>query len=203
MARRFGGLISGMHLILATACAVNDEGTDETSGPSGAGVIDGSGSSQQCGGKTCSKGQRCLPLSNWSCKSDPVACYPDPSINCVAVLEQACGCDGQVYKNECAAYAAGTDLAGYAPACTPPAGTFACGYTFCKAGQEACLEHYEAGWTCEPLPDACKGESPSCNCIGNTADGYNPDWGTLYGDRRCVTCADDGPGIKLKCSAFY
>jgi hypothetical protein len=128
-----------------------------------------------------------------------------------------CGCDGNVYENECAAWAAGTHLDGASYACPPPADSYPCGYTFCRVGEEFCVEQYEAAFTCAPLPDTCRGTNPDCACAVDDTTGAAgaagaPDdvavraaWDALT-EELCFgslppDCQDGGPSIEIDCSA--
>ena len=96
------------------------------------------------------------------------ACRPLP-VDCPSTSDPVCGCGGVIYVNECQAYAARNDV--YANGgCTPPAGTFGCGWRFCSVATQYCLAAYSAvagrrrDYSCQPLPDACAGTA-SCDCL--------------------------------------
>lgn len=90
--------------------------------------------------------------SNDDCVSEEVCVFPD--YRCGAGVEGsciprnaaclgdisnlACGCDGQIEKDRCSVRPKGTDLSIEAK-CTPPAGTFRCGFLFCN-DTEYCFE---------------------------------------------------------------
>lgn len=182
---------------------------------SGAGVPGGSSSGTgmaggfRCRELGCPAGERCLSFL-WTCGTSTSSCSADPSANCQPTISPACGCDGGVYDDDCAVYAAGMELDGYSPACAPPPDMFACGYTFCRTGEEFCLERYEAGWSCEPLPTTCRGNDPTCDCDdasgaggdGGEAGGTTVDWSLVAGDSRCRECVDQGATLKVNCSPF-
>ena len=100
------------------------------------------------------------------CTKRPMACDKN--------LHPTCGCDGQVYDNECAANAAGVSANNNG--CMPPAGQFACGAHFCDSATSYC-EHeisdvagFPDGYICKPLPAGC-GLTPTCACLSGVACG--------------------------------
>lgn len=110
-------------------------------------------------------------------------CRPIPEA-CDAVLDPVCGCDGQIYSNECEANTASVSLGS---GCQVPAGQFACGPRFCDLGTSYCARtHNEGGsdlFVCAPLPASC-GAVPSCACFAGVA---------------CACTGDDASGIELYC----
>jgi hypothetical protein len=92
---------------------------------------------------------------------------------CGADYAPVCGCDRQVYSNQCMAAVAGQDLDD-AGACTPPPNTFPCGPRFCTRGTQFCDETLfnvpggaAGSYMCRELPAAC-GSSPTCACLSGT-----------------------------------
>jgi hypothetical protein len=97
------------------------------------------------------------------------ACVIKP-LDCSGPLpEPTCGCDGTIHQNDCMANLAGFDMS-LQGTCTPPAGTFACGQTYCQHAAEYCeRQASDVGgepdvYRCVDLPGAC-GNSPSCACV--------------------------------------
>ncbi len=113
----------------------------------------------------------CLPLWN------PQSCEP---------AVPACGCDGKIYDSRCAAANAGVDT-GAKGNCQAPAGTFACGASFCAIGKQYCrltTGASEVAPFCAAPPPSCAlktagggGGPPAidCACI-------------LAGDKDCPKC---------------
>jgi hypothetical protein len=103
-----------------------------------------------------------------------------------------------VHANACEALIAGIDLAGYSTVdCPVPDGHYACGYAFCKLGEQWCREEFEGEWTCEALPDACKQPGADCSCLGFTMDGPTPD-----APEGCFECYERGDYFELICGVF-
>jgi len=109
----------------------------------------------------CGKGQ-----SPGTCRIKPESCTDE--------YQPACACDGKVYDNECAARAAGKDLA-VMGGCTAQIPNYAaCGAHYCDARQSYCeiylsdvfelpTDHF-----CRPLPSACRpegGVAKPCSCF--------------------------------------
>jgi hypothetical protein len=132
----------------------------------------GGGVARLCGGFAglmCSAGEVCNWLDNSCGAADATGvCEARPQA-CPAVYMPVCGCDGQVHGNECEALAAGADVSAFG-GCTPPPGTFACGWRFCPRSGTYCsaLVGGPAGgpgsYDCAPLPTSC-GNTPSCSCL--------------------------------------
>jgi hypothetical protein len=94
---------------------------------------------------------------------------------CAAVIDQVCGCDGQIYNTVCAASAAGVDI-DETGGCAAPSGTFACGPRFCMKGTQFCERTFggpagaAGGFICRPLPSACTTPA-TCACLSATTCG--------------------------------
>ncbi|MCB9598735.1 MAG: hypothetical protein H6719_38825, partial [Sandaracinaceae bacterium] len=78
----------------------------------------------------------------------PGTCRPRPGI-CTGLFDPQCGCDGMTYSNECAAHAAGVDVAS--------AGMCDCRTTGCTTGQSCMLCRGTGGpvYVCLPGGTAC------------------------------------------------
>jgi hypothetical protein len=145
-------------------------------------------------GQSCPKPPGC-ELSG--CAATELCTYADHSCSsggkCVAkptacdtVLAPVCGCDGQIYDNQCMALLGGVDLG---TECAAPSQYFACATHFCRLGFEYC-EVSGGGTTesyaCKPLPAAC-GATPTCACLSGEPCG--------------AQCSYGGEGsIKLSCA---
>jgi hypothetical protein len=143
-----------------------------------------------CGDTSCSSSEVCV-WALWSCgDSDAIEpaghCVPRPS-SCPAEDQPVCGCDGKIHANACEALKDGADLSAYSSVtCAAPGGRFECGYAFCESGEEWCREEFEVGWSCEPIPDACKQSGADCACLMDKA----PD---------CYECYEAGSDFELSC----
>lgn len=126
-----------------------------------------------CGAVVCAPDEYCDWPTN-GCGSDrfdePV-CTPIPE-GCPAVEgDPACGCDGVVYSDACAASLVGVDV-DEGNACTPPGGFFECGHVFCDPAVAYCqvstsdIGGFPNGYACLPLPGDC-GDAPSCDCLAD------------------------------------
>lgn len=151
--------------------ADSDGKQDAASDAAGAGGSGGQ-TTGPCSGSTCSETEFCDWNYDWcieqqtgthgSCRPRNGSCVSDP----------VCGCDGTVYLTECAAHAAGVDIAGALPGgnrCSEtPVGTFPCGPWFCNASISYC--RYREGDSgdrqveCRALPATCNGAG-SCACL--------------------------------------
>lgn len=177
------GLLIGA-LALFTACGGDDGGdpdasptidgapADASSDPDGAGP-DAGETGAVCGGFAglqCDEGLWCDYRNNFcggddfqgTCRELPTACTEE--------VDPVCGCDGEVYTNECEANAAGIDIAANG-SCEPPAGTFACGPRFCESGLTYCQRTLSDvvgtpdSYSCE-VSTACD-DAPSCACLAD------------------------------------
>ncbi|MFT3837466.1 MAG: Kazal-type serine protease inhibitor domain-containing protein [Myxococcaceae bacterium] len=148
-------------------------------GTGGGGFNGDGGVGDTCGGfagTTCSSANVCI----WNDKSCGATdgsgtCQPRPS-GCPSTYQPVCGCDGQVYPNECVANQAGVDVS-VSNNCTPPNGYFSCGWAFCAEASSYCTKTLggaagnPGSYSCDPFPSTC-GTSPSCQCLsGQTCGG--------------------------------
>ncbi len=106
-------------------------------------------------------------FADWSCGSTVGDCRPKP-VACDAIYAPVCGCDANVYENECLAHLAGVDLG---TDCKAPSGYALCGTSYCLVGTEYCRVTVngpgaERVWVseCIGLPSGC-GTAPSCSCL--------------------------------------
>jgi len=130
----------------------------------------------------CSADAFCKP-GGYACDDDfDDTCTSRPSDCSSSPTKPVCGCDGVVYESRCAAEAAGVGTTLYNSSCTPPAGTFSCGNTFCTIDQEICVEQLEVMLDCFAYPQGCDPSAPSCatctpedlpgNCSCSDAEGF-------------------------------
>ncbi|MDI1449616.1 hypothetical protein [Polyangium sp. 6x1] len=148
-------------------------GAGGTGGMGDAGGFDpGNPGGQQCGPNApCSDGSYCAYSGFGTCgtEGEKSECKAVPT--CTPDANPVCGCDGNVYPDRCAAFAAGVDV-GAMVGCVPPAGMFACGESFCDVGQEACAHDpiYFSYW-CMTLPAECQpqGMPKDCTCWKDVA----------------------------------
>lgn len=130
---------------------------------------DSTGGGVPCGDSMCGEGEYC----NWSddqCGEGPSGmgtCMPIPK-GCDASYQPVCGCDGQVYGNDCNAAGAGVDVAA-AGGCEAPEDTFECGYRFCNLAIEYCqisvsdVGGLGDGYSCMQPAMPC--EPLACDCL--------------------------------------
>lgn len=167
-----GGVTGAGGATTSTATATTSTSSTSSAGTGGEGAF--------CGGIAgiqCAADEYCdFPANNCGNADDSGTCKPRP-MACDAVYFPTCGCDGQIYGNDCTANTAGHDVA---PAgfCTPPVGMFACGQHFCNQKTQYCekvlsdVSNWPDDYFCLELPGACL-VAPSCSCIaaapcGNT-----------------------------------
>ncbi|UQA61810.1 hypothetical protein [Polyangium aurulentum] len=176
-------LFSGLLLVpLFAACGDDGGGGGDASGSAGG--------PQACAkGATCEADSFCY-FTYATCgttASDKGYCELRPA-TCDSVFSPACGCDGKVYDNPCKAALAGVDVQQQDNTCTPPAGLFACGYTFCKSGEQLCRLTQKGGFnepSCAALPEACKPPAAtSCMCMSSSG----------------CACDDTGGNLTFTCS---
>jgi hypothetical protein len=173
-------------------------GAGGTSGKGGAAGTGGSPPGQLCGGLgglSCGKGQFCNLAGNQCGTADAGGlCAPIPN-NCPegCSLEGICGCDGNIYCNECEANAKGVSVApiGFCEAPPPPPDRLCGGKQGkpCFKGElcdysnaKTCGETDESG-VCRPLPDVCSKQCQDpgiCGCDGQ---------------RYCSACAAELAGV--------
>jgi len=152
-----------------------DTGIDASAGRD-VSSIDSSGVGAGCGGPTdspCTDFTYCDFPDN-RCGSDMRGtCTAIPrGVLCVISPAPVCGCDGQNHPGQCQAEQAGTDV-NQLGLCTPPAGMFRCGWSYCQQGNEYCSGQVggavtnPGSYACKPVPAACNGTA-SCGCVGGT-----------------------------------
>ncbi|WP_437961152.1 hypothetical protein WME76_16990 [Sorangium sp. So ce119] len=117
-------------------------------------------------------------------------------LECGHVQEFVCACDGQVERQDCPELRR-VDISTNG-ACTPPEGTFACGFTFCQTGTEYC-KHIDYATThpgfvtfvCEQLPASCDGKD-TCACVEDIDADTCPETScaTDSADHAVVSCID-------------
>jgi hypothetical protein len=164
-----------------------------------ASTIDGT-IGETCGGFgdiDCPPDMYCdYPDDMCSAADTPGTCVPRPDSCPIPrggiVGPPICGCDGQIYETECQAATSGSDVSILPAHCTPPEGTFRCGYTFCEIDQQYCvgmasgISGGQASYSCPVLPAECE-PSPDCDCL----DGESCVGGTCEADddgNLLVTC---------------
>ena len=109
----------------------------------------------------CGKGKR------------PGSCRPKPPA-CDGAYAPVCGCDGKAYGSECAAHAAGVDLA-VMGGCKERISSFApCGRHYCDVRTSYCeiflsdVFELPTDYFCRPLPPSClpgNGPARACDCF--------------------------------------
>ena len=86
-----------------------------------------------------------------------------------------CGCDHHVYPSQCAAHAAGVDVAVLGGCGEQVRGKIACGARYCDARSTYCeiivsdVLDLPSTYTCRPLPASCASPDgsapPQCSCF--------------------------------------
>ena len=178
-------------LLVALASCGGGDATPQADGGPGtdggrtadAGVPDGPGGPDAapapvCGGllgATCAATEYCdYPTDSCGVADQTGSCRTRPDA-CPAIVMPVCACDGMTYANACEAAAAGHDLSA-GGGCPAPAGTFACGTTFCAVGTHYCQAgtggRFDAppSFTCLPIPAGC-GASQTCSCFSGETCG--------------------------------
>jgi hypothetical protein len=150
-------------LAALVACHASPPAPSADGGGAGCGIDAGCGEGRYCAyqPRLCGKGKR------------PGACRDAPA-RCDDAFQPACGCDGQVYANECRAAAAGVDLSVNGGCAAKVPGFIPCGAHFCDARTSYCeivlsdVFELPTDRTCKPLPEACLpdgGTARRCECF--------------------------------------
>jgi hypothetical protein len=197
-----GSTGTGGHASSATGgCSNGSTGGSSNTGTGGSPESTSSASS----GSGVGGGAACGGIAGLPCAADEFCDFTDNSCGnadqggtcqkrpmaCDTLYLPACGCDGQIYGNDCTAASAGHDVAP-AGTCTPPTGMFACGQHFCKVATQYCervlsdVASLPDDYNCLQLPDACLA-MPSCACIAGAPCGG-----------ACTTTSDGG--LKVTCA---
>ncbi|WP_437278786.1 hypothetical protein WME90_47555 [Sorangium sp. So ce375] len=172
-------------LAILPGCQSGDDSGDGGGGGAGGGGAAAAACTQSA---DCAAGEYCH-FADYQCGQGQAegACTPVP-IECGYVEKQVCSCDGTVQRQDCPQLGR-VDIAANG-ACTPPAGTFACGFTFCEIGKSYCKKvDYElthpgvVTFGCQPLPVPCGG-ADECSCVVDDQDACGEP----------VTCNTDADG---------
>jgi hypothetical protein len=158
----------------------------------GGGEADAAGSGELCGGfagTTCGEDLYCDYADNHCGSQDGEGICREAPTGCGGIYLPVCGCDGEVYSNECQARANGTDVSADG-GCEPPESMFVCGFAFCQLESQYCRVQLSDvvgepdGFECVSLPAGC-GDAPSCACLTDED----------CGDR----CEEADDGFRLTC----
>jgi len=158
-----------------TTTATHQGGAGGHGGDDPGGEGGGGGAPCNITGDSCQNGEYC-DFGDDSCGASGVlgTCRPH-RWGCEAL--PTCACDGTVYTSACVASALDQDVSA-SGGCELPAGTFACGYTFCAIGQQYCQRAFPDGagggppssdssgpysYSCGSLPAGCA----ACDCLVN------------------------------------
>jgi hypothetical protein len=110
----------------------------------------------------CGKGKR------------PGTCRPRPTTCADVPYSPVCGCDQKIYDDECAARAAGVDLAVMGGCGTRLANWIPCGKRLCDVRKDYCAIYLSdvfelpTDYFCRPLPPSClpgDGAARTCACF--------------------------------------
>mgnify|MGYP001413981046 CR=1 FL=1 len=136
----------------------------------------------------CGKGQK------------PGTCRPKPSTCAGLAYEPVCGCDRNIYDNECAAHTAGVDLAVMGRCGGKLANFIPCGKRFCDVREDYCAIYLSdvfdlpTDYFCRPLPPSCL---PGDGSVRKTCDCFPPHTACLS---FCGPMVTEGlPGFHLTC----
>lgn len=148
----------------------SDSGEDAPTSDSG----DDAGEPTACGarlGDTCSPNEYCdFPDDICGAADGTGVCRARPE-GCPDVYMPVCGCDGTVHGNGCEANSAGSDV-NRIGSCTPPEGTFACGFRFCSTTQYCRVIIDDTGmppaFECAEFPVCSVND---CSCVAGEACG--------------------------------
>jgi hypothetical protein len=152
--------------VATTGTAASSTGTGGLGGAGGGSLTTGSGAGGCTGPGPCGPGFYCNDFSDGCFLSAGGGVCDDASL--CSGKGPVCGCDGAVYPTDCAAFAAGMDVA--AAGCVTPPGTFLCHALVCSVGVQACV-HYVGFATydaCEAFTGTCdpaQGGTPDCSCF--------------------------------------
>lgn len=185
--RRFAlGMGAALVVALLNGCSGGGGGGEGGSG--------GEGDGPKCGSEACTEEEYCYHDDHGldGCNPKPTSCEPED--------HPVCGWDGIIYPNKCEANKAGQSLqrASDSHCAETPSNTYRCGTAFCKIGEEWCRHQAESDDTCPPLPDACKVEGATCECLGFDANGG----ATENAPVTCGSCSSDGSNFDVTCDPF-
>lgn len=135
---------------------------------------------------TCAGGTYCRWHFNSCGKAgfDYQECSTTPP-SCSGASEPVCACDGEVYDDFCDAVSQGVPV-GESAKCAAPAGFFACGSKFCRAGEQHCRVQQAGDFLrleCIDLPSGCS----ACACL------------TPPGGGDGCTCSTSGGNVRVDC----
>lgn len=152
-------------ILASAACTEHGKGGGVPPGP------DGGGSGVQCGGfagTQCPANELCdFGTNNCGADDGTGTCRARP-LGCRDNFDPVCGCDGQVFSNECDANAVGVDVNANG-GCTLDAGQFACGFRACQRGSQYCrrtgsdIGGEGDSFECVIVPQQCS--TIDCACV--------------------------------------